>query len=262
MTARAQAFEGLARPARLSARAAVIGISLLVHAVIVLVASRPSPPRPLHLLPAAVAVAFVRPRPPVPVAAPPRKPPKPAALKSARGPRALLSVAPPRPPPPLAAPPPPDPARLLAPAPAAPPRPIILSQYTVSAVSGGVAGGAGAARAGSGHGVEIESRGSAGGDGSADVSQPPAVLNAGSVDIKKYYPPAALKEGFEGAVSLQLVIAADGTLQSATVTHDPGAGLGEAALRAIREFRFSSGRLNGERVRAVIPFVIRFVITL
>ena len=152
---------------------------------------------------------------------------------------------------------------MLAPTPAAPPQaPIILSQFTVSAVSGRVAGGTGTSPGGSPRGTDISTRESPGGDGSEDVSQPPVVLNAASVDIKKYYPPAALKEGFEGAVNLKLVIEADGTIASATVTRDPGAGLGEAALRAIREFRFSAGRQNGERVRAVIPFVIRFVINL
>ena len=253
---RAEAFQGLVRQRRPGVRAGLLASSLLAHAAIAMLASLPSPPRPPSPLPAAVAVAFVKPRP-LPVAAPPRRPPKPVALKTSRGPRAMRAVAM-APPPPLAPSLPPGPAPLLAPA---APRPIVLSGLMISAVSGGFAGGRGTAPGGSASGGDIATRGAPGGDGTADVSQPPVVLNAGAVDIKRYYPPAALKSGLEGAVSLKLVIEADGTIVSVTVTHDPGGGLAEAALRAIREFRFSAGRLNGERVRAVIPFVIRFVST-
>lgn len=259
MTPRALTFQGLIHEGRPGVRAAVIGISLLLHAGMISMVSRPSPARPPQSLPAAVEVAFVKLRPIHPVAAPPRRLPKPVALKTSRGPRALRAAVS-APPPPLPAPSSPNPERLVGPAP--PRGPMVLSQFTVRAVSGGVAGGTGTTAGESVHGPDIGTRGGPGGDGSEEISQPPVVLNAGSVDIKKYYPPAALKDGFEGAVSLKLVIEADGTVAGATVTHDPGAGLGEAALRAIREFRFSAGRLNGERVRAVFPFVVRFVINL
>lgn len=264
MTWHAQAFQGPSRDGRPRVRAVVIGASLLAHLVIAALASRPSlasqpgPPRPL---PAAVAVLFVKPRPARPDAAPAKKPAKTVALKASRGPRAMVAAAPDTRPP-LAPPPPRDSMRVLAPAPAASPRPIVLSGFTVSAVSGGVKGGIGNGSGGDASGRDFSTRGSPGGDGSGSVSQPPVVLNAGNVDIKRYYPPAALREGFEGAVSLSLVIDADGTMVSASIARDPGEGLGEAALRAVREFRFSAGRLNGERVRAVLPFVIRFVIHL
>jgi TonB family protein len=257
MRSRALSFEGPVRRERPASRAALIAVSLLAHAAFaLLLARRPSSPRPSQPLPAAVAVTFVKPRPPVPLAAAPPRPPKPAALKTSRGPRAHLAAAA-LPPPPLAPPPAQDPSHLLAPAPAgAPARPIVLSQFTVSAVSGGVMGGTGTVPGGA-PGGEISFRG---GDGGEQVSQAPLVLNAGSVDIKRYYPPGALKAGFEGAVSLRLVIDVDGSIASASVTHDPGEGLGAAALRAIREFRFSAGRRGGERVQAIIPFVIRFVL--
>ena len=59
---------------------------------------------------------------------------------------------------------------------------------------------------------------------------------------------------------LRLVSDADGTIVRASIEGDPGNGLGDAALRAVREFRFSPGLRNGEPVRAAVPFVIRFKI--
>ncbi len=60
MTPRAQPFQASIREGRPGIRAAVIGASLLVHAAVALVASRPAPPRPPPL-PAAIEVAFVKP---------------------------------------------------------------------------------------------------------------------------------------------------------------------------------------------------------
>jgi hypothetical protein len=45
------------------------------------------------------------------------------------------------------------------------------------------------------------------------------------------------------------------------VIKDPGDGLGPAALRAVREFRFAPGKQGGAAVATAIPFVIRFVMT-
>jgi hypothetical protein len=45
------------------------------------------------------------------------------------------------------------------------------------------------------------------------------------------------------------------------VVRDPGEGLGAAALRAVREFRFAPGKVGASPVATAIPFVIRFVIS-
>ena len=88
----------------------------------------------------------------------------------------------------------------------------------------------------------------------------PSVLNRDAVDIRKFYPPDALKREFEGEVVLRLLIDSDGSLAKVDVISDPGQGLGQAAVRAIREFRFSPGKLNGTAVATTVPFTIRFVI--
>ena len=87
------------------------------------------------------------------------------------------------------------------------------------------------------------------------------ILNREAVDIRRYYPKGALQRGFEGEVVLRLTIDADGTIAEATVIRDPGGGLGHAALEAVREFRFTPGRVGATPVATAIPFVIRFVIS-
>jgi len=95
----------------------------------------------------------------------------------------------------------------------------------------------------------------------SDLAEMPEVLNRSLVDIRRYYPKEALQRGVEGEVILRLVIDADGSIADAAVVKDPGAGMGAAALRAVREFRFAPGKAAGAAVATSIPFVIRFVIS-
>ena len=94
----------------------------------------------------------------------------------------------------------------------------------------------------------------------AQVSELPSVLNRDALDIRKFYPPDALKREFEGDVVLRVLIDSDGSIARVEVVSDPGEGLGAAAMRAVREFRFAPGKVNGEAVATTIPFTIRFVI--
>jgi len=95
----------------------------------------------------------------------------------------------------------------------------------------------------------------------SDLAEAPRVLNRDQVDIRRYYPKEALQHGLEGEVVLRLTIDSDGSIAEATVVRDPGEGLGAAALRAVREFRFAPGKVGASPVATAIPFVIRFVIS-
>ena len=95
----------------------------------------------------------------------------------------------------------------------------------------------------------------------AQLAEAPSVLNREGVDIRRYYPKDALQRGVEGEVVLRLTIDADGSIAEAVVVKDPGEGLGSAALRAVREFRFAPGKVDGAAVATAIPFVIRFVLS-
>ena len=94
----------------------------------------------------------------------------------------------------------------------------------------------------------------------AQVTELPRPLN-GPVNLRKYYPPPALKEGFEGDVVLRLLIDADGTIAKVEVVSDPGQGLGAAAARMVRaEYRFSPAKVNGAAVATTVPFTVHFTL--
>lgn len=92
----------------------------------------------------------------------------------------------------------------------------------------------------------------------AQVNELPSVLSR--PDIRRFYPPDALKSDFEGDVVLRLLIDGDGSLAKVEVVSDPGRGLGNAAVKAIREFRFSPAKRNGTPVATTVSFVVHFVI--
>ena len=119
------------------------------------------------------------------------------------------------------------------------------------------AGGALAAGRGTGPAQEHE-----GGVGrlvdAGDVTEPPAVV--ARAELRKFYPPGAMQNGFEGDVKLRLLVAQDGSLAQVDVLRDPGEGLGEAGARAIRSYRFRPARVNGEAVATVINFTLHFVL--
>jgi len=94
----------------------------------------------------------------------------------------------------------------------------------------------------------------------ARVTEMPYVLNQGSVNIRKYYPADAKKNEFEGDVVLKLIIDSDGSIAKVTVISDPGQGLGEAAKKAIMEFKFSPGKVDGEAVATPVPFTMHFTL--
>jgi protein TonB len=94
----------------------------------------------------------------------------------------------------------------------------------------------------------------------AQVSELPRPLNRESLNLRKYYPPQAKRNGFEGDVVLRLLIDSDGSIAKVDVVSDPGEGLGPAAARAVRELRFSPAKLNGIVVATTVPFTIHFTL--
>jgi protein TonB len=95
----------------------------------------------------------------------------------------------------------------------------------------------------------------------AQVTELPRPLNGGSVNLRKYYPPQALKEGFEGDVVLRLLIDADGSVAKVDIVNDPGSGLGPAAAKMVKaEYRFSPATVNGVPVATTVPFTVHFTL--
>jgi protein TonB len=95
----------------------------------------------------------------------------------------------------------------------------------------------------------------------AQVTELPRPLNGESVNLRKYYPPQAVRDGFEGDVVLRLLIDADGSIARVEIVNDPGEGLGAAAAKMVRaEYRFSPATVNGVPVATTVPFTVHFTL--
>lgn len=75
------------------------------------------------------------------------------------------------------------------------------------------------------------------------------------------YPALARKRGWEGKVLLAVEVAADGTAQAARVQAGSGHDLlDEAALRAVRKWRFQPGTRDGEPVAMQVLVPVHFIL--
>ncbi|MEP7052416.1 MAG: TonB family protein [Pseudomonadota bacterium] len=83
----------------------------------------------------------------------------------------------------------------------------------------------------------------------------PAKLQTGSPPS---YTPAAEAAGVEAELPLEVVIDAGGAVQSARALEHVGYGLDEAALAAVRRYRFSAARRAGNAVAVRMRWVLRF----
>jgi TonB family protein len=78
--------------------------------------------------------------------------------------------------------------------------------------------------------------------------------------VEPVYPHEAKRLGLEGRVALGLIIDSDGAVEEATVlTCEPaGVGFEEAAIRAVRQWRYEPSLLEGVPVRVIYTVYIRF----
>ncbi|MCH8569527.1 MAG: energy transducer TonB [Balneolales bacterium] len=73
------------------------------------------------------------------------------------------------------------------------------------------------------------------------------------------YPNIARRSGIEGRVILQFIVDENGRPQDINILRDPGGGLGDAAVNALRQVRFTPGMQRGKAVRVQLtqPVVFR-----
>ncbi len=243
-----------------------LGTSIALHAALALailalaVRPRPVPQTPLQIQ----VVEAPPPKPPESPPPAPPSPPKPVPMKVARAPRTPQTAPPPTPTPlpPSNAPPPPT-----SEAPRNSPDAVVITGITLESTSqgGSFAVGAGNTLRGAPERTarapetvkpyKAEQYAPA-----AQVNELPQPLNRESLNLRKYYPAQAKKNGFEGDVVLRLLIDADGTIAKLDVVSDPGQGLGPAAAQAVRELRFSPAKVNGVAVATTVPFTIHFTL--
>lgn len=72
------------------------------------------------------------------------------------------------------------------------------------------------------------------------------------------YPRDARGNGTQGAVVLRAIIRRDGTVDDVEVLREPGDGLGEAAARAVRQWRFRPARYQGEPIDVYYTVTMNF----
>ncbi len=97
-------------------------------------------------------------------------------------------------------------------------------------------------------------------------SAPPTAFGEGDVDAPArlratsplLYPPAARSAVLETDVALEIVVDATGRVVSARMLSRAGYGLDEAALRAIRDYRFSPALRGGRAVPVRMRWTMQF----
>ncbi len=86
------------------------------------------------------------------------------------------------------------------------------------------------------------------------VSSPARLARGGTPP----YPPVAREEGVEGDVVLELVLSTAGTVDSVKLIKGAGHGLDDAAMAAVRNYRFSPATKDGRPVRVRMHWTMQF----
>jgi protein TonB len=97
----------------------------------------------------------------------------------------------------------------------------------------------------------------------APVEATPVLWNLKLVDMRPpVYPPRCLRLGIEGRVKVRVLVGENGRPQEVTVGQSSGeASLDQAALDAVREWRFEPAKRNGVAVRAwaIVPVEFKLI---
>lgn len=123
------------------------------------------------------------------------------------------------------------------------------SQTEAAQRSGAQGGGHGSAAAGTGSGSSTGSGEGAGGHGAAGPPAPPRERVAASLRAEAIpeYPKELVDENIEGAVSIRILVAADGSIEDVSVISSSGfRAMDRAAIAAARRFQFNPGD-DGQR---------------
>ncbi len=226
-----------------------LGASLILHGSLIgYVATHPlAPPQQNH--PLEVDMVYVKPPPPPEPPKPPEpkpEPPKPKPVVKAEVPK----PPPPEPPPPNDTPPP-QPTK---------PVPIVIG-VTMNSTSVG-----GAFAVPVGNSLYGKSAQKAVDPGSVQPYSAPKYVPPGTADedpsvLREYkipYPEEARKANQEGTVRLRITVDLDGNVVQAAIISGPGYGLNEAALAAIKKFRFKPAKKAGEAVSTTMVYNYNF----
>jgi protein TonB len=88
------------------------------------------------------------------------------------------------------------------------------------------------------------------------VTRMPEILT----EVRIPYPQEAKVKAIEGAVVMDLLIDAEGNVRESRLLEGPGVGLNEAAMEAVKRFKFKPARIEQRAVAVRIRYVYRFVL--
>ena len=89
-----------------------------------------------------------------------------------------------------------------------------------------------------------------------EVTEMPRLLS----EVRIPYPQSAKDHGIQGVVVMDLLIDDTGAVREAKLIEGPGEGLNEAALEAMKKFRFTSAKIDARKVAVRIRYASRFVL--
>jgi protein TonB len=97
----------------------------------------------------------------------------------------------------------------------------------------------------------------------APVEETPVLWNLKLVDMRPpVYPPRCLRLGIEGRVKIRVLVGENGRPQEVTVGESSGeSSLDQAAIEAVRQWRFEPAKRNGVAVRAwaIVPVEFKLI---
>ena len=241
----------LALPAPADSRApwqvwAFVGVSLAVHAGVLLWLSlTPAPVAPAKRATELVVVEVERPPPPPRV-----EPPKPEPVQVTRPPPRRLAFRRPEPPPPNE-PPPPE-------AKPAEPPPVVVGLTLRSTTT------AGTFDAPVGNTLTGKTPDKAADPSSVrpapvplyELDSQPTVIG----EVRIPYPEDARSRGIEGTVVLSVLVDETGHVRTVKVLSGPGGGLDQAAAKAVERIRFRPATRKGQPVAAQITYRYTFLL--
>jgi protein TonB len=89
-----------------------------------------------------------------------------------------------------------------------------------------------------------------------EVGELPVLMN----EVKVPYPSEAKRKRIQGNVVFDLVVGSDGSVKSAKALGSPAPELTDAALGAVKRFRFKPARIGDKSVAIQIRYTYRFVL--
>lgn len=79
-------------------------------------------------------------------------------------------------------------------------------------------------------------------------------------EVKPQYTPEAMRAGVQGSVLLNCEVRADGTVGDVRVTKPLDRGLDEQAVKAVKQWRFKPGTLDGKPVPVRVSIEMTFTL--